>query len=111
MKTLSRTFSSHVMFKNWFEAKTVLVLSSDWLGEEMQEMVWVQSRHQDSLWLRQEKPHLHPQLRMEKMHVCVCVLSFQKPIIYLIQDTAEKKYCGFFYKFVLHKWINKMFWT
>lgn len=42
---------------------------------------------------------------------CVCVLSFQRPIIYLIQDTAEKSTTAFFYKFVLHTGINKKFWT
>lgn len=41
---------------------------------------------------------------------CVCVLSFQKAIIYLIQDTT-KKTAAAFYMFILHTWINKKFWT
>lgn len=41
---------------------------------------------------------------------CVCALSFQKAIIYLIQDTAEKSTVAFC-EFVLGTWINKKFWT
>lgn len=62
------------------------VLSSDWLGEETQEMVCVLSRHRDSLWPRQEKPHSHPQVGWNR-RMCVC---FVLAIIYLIQDTTEK---------------------
>lgn len=78
MKTLSCTFFFHIVCKKKKNgcSKAVLVQSSDWLGEETQEMVCVLSRHRDSLWLRQEKPHLHPQEKMEKMHVCVlCLLK------------------------------------
>lgn len=42
--------------------------------------------------------------------VCVCVLSFLKAIIYLIQYAAEKSRVAF-YKFVLHTWLNRDLWT
>lgn len=62
------------------------VLSSDWFGEETQEMVCVLSRHRDSLWLRQEKPHSHPQVGWKR---CMCV-CFVLAIIFLIQAATEK---------------------
>lgn len=40
---------------------------------------------------------------------CVCALSSQKPVIYLIQDAAEKSTVAF-YKFILHTWIINNFW-
>ena len=78
--------------------KTLLVLSFDWLGMETQEVVCVLSRHRDSLWPRQEKPHFHPQARMEKMCVCVCVCVFclfKKGYNLLNSRHHRKKCCGF----------------
>lgn len=60
-----------VFFLLTFKKNKILVLSADWLGKEIQEVVCVPSRHRHSLWPRQ-KPHSHPHVAWKDTFVCCC---------------------------------------
>lgn len=83
-------------------------------------MVCVLSRNRDSLWPRQEKPHLHPQVGCNSecacVCMCVCVLCLFKMLWFTSFKTPQKKKCVavaffFFYLSSTHWIIKRGFWS